>query len=91
MTLAQEQGIAALTTQTGEEVVFPPGDLYSDEPPLETHLHLQQLLLLLKCLNWFWQDRDNYFATGNLTVYYSPRQLKSEDFNWPRFLCRPRH
>lgn len=25
-------------------VVFPPGDLYSDEPPLESSLHLQQLM-----------------------------------------------
>ena len=26
-------------------VVFPPGNLYSDEPPLESSLHLQQLML----------------------------------------------
>ncbi|GAB4209777.1 MAG: hypothetical protein Fur006_69790 [Coleofasciculaceae cyanobacterium] len=25
-----------------EEVVFPPGDLESNEPPLETYLHLQR-------------------------------------------------
>jgi Uma2 family endonuclease len=66
-------------------VVFPPGDLYSDESPLETHLHLQQMLLLLKCLDWLWRDRNDYFATGNLTVYYSPRQRKSEDFRGPDF------
>jgi Uma2 family endonuclease len=66
-------------------VVFPPGDLYSDEPPLETHLHLQQMLLLFKCLDWLWRDRNDYFATGNLTIYYSPRQRKSEDFRGPDF------
>jgi len=66
-------------------VVFPPGDLYSDEPPLETHLHVQQMLLLIKCLDWLWRDRSDYFATGNLTVYYSPRQRKSEDFRGPDF------
>lgn len=90
MTLAQDPGTAALAPQApapqgGEDIVFPPGDLYSDEPPLETHLHLQQLLLLLKCLDWFWKERDNYFATGNLTIYYSPRQSKSEDFRGPDF------
>lgn len=90
MTLAQDQGTTApatqaLATQGIEDIVFPPGDLYSNEPPLETHLHLQQLLLLLKCLNWFWQDRDDYFATGNLTIYYSPHQRKSEDFRGPDF------
>jgi Uma2 family endonuclease len=64
-------------------VVFPPGDIYSDEPPLESSLHLQQLLLLLKCLDWLWKDRTDYFAAGNLTIYYSPNQLKSEDFRGP--------
>ena len=67
------------------EIVFPPSDLYSDEPPLESSLHLEQLLLLLACLKWQWRDRDDYFAGGNLTVYYSPRQLKSEDFRGPDF------
>lgn len=68
-----------------EEVVFPPGDLLSDEPELETYLHLQQLLLLLKCLDWWWRDRNDYFAAGNLTIYYSPKQLKSQDFRGPDF------
>lgn len=66
-------------------VHFPPGDLYSDEPTLETHLHLQQMLLLIKCLDWLWRDRQDYFATGNLTIYYSPHQRKSEDFRGPDF------
>ena len=66
-------------------IVFPPSDLYSDEPPLESSLHLDQLLLLLACLRWYWRDRNDYFAGGNLTIYYSPRQLKSEDFRGPDF------
>lgn len=66
-------------------VVFPPSDLYSDEPQLETYLHLQQMMLLLSCLNWLWRDRTDYFAAGNLTIYYSPRQRKSEDFRGPDF------
>jgi Uma2 family endonuclease len=67
------------------EVVFPPGDLYSDEPPLESYLHLRQILLLLSCLDWLWRDRSDYFAAGNLTIYYSPKQLKSQDFRGPDF------
>ncbi|MGB3298296.1 MAG: Uma2 family endonuclease [Phormidesmis sp.] len=66
-------------------VVFPPGDLYSDEPQLESYLHLQQMVLLLKCLDWLWKDRTDYFSAGNLTVYYSQRQRKSEDFRGPDF------
>lgn len=33
-----------------EDVIFPPGELWSDEPPLESELHLRQLLLLIECL-----------------------------------------
>ncbi|XPM52619.2 MAG: Uma2 family endonuclease [Leptolyngbya sp. IPPAS B-1204] len=76
----------AESAQSGAETpVFPPGDLYSDEPPLETYFHLRQLLLLLSCLEWYWRDRNDYFAAGNLTVYYSPNQRKSEDFRGPDF------
>ena len=78
--LSTDRLIAQPQSEPTEAVAFPPGDLYSDEPPLETHLHLQQLLLLLKCIDWLWQDRHDYFATGNLTIYYSPHQRKSEDF-----------
>ncbi|PZV05009.1 MAG: hypothetical protein DCF32_11605 [Leptolyngbya sp.] len=90
MTLAQDQGTAAfdpqtLATQGGEDIVFPPGDLYSDEPPLETELHLRQILLLIQTLEWLWGDRQDFYAFGNLTIYYSPRQLKSEDFRGPDF------
>ncbi|MEM6596714.1 MAG: Uma2 family endonuclease [Cyanobacteria bacterium P01_D01_bin.36] len=66
-------------------VVFPPSDLYSDEPQLESYLHLQQMVLLLNCLDWLWKDRNDYFSAGNLTVYYSPNQKKSEDFRGPDF------
>jgi hypothetical protein len=29
-------------------IEWPQGNLYSDEPPLETYQHLQQMMLLLK-------------------------------------------
>lgn len=68
-----------------EDVIFPPGDLWSDEPPLESELHLRQLLLLIECLELWWLDRQDFYAFGNLTIYYSPRQLKSEQFRGPDF------
>ncbi|WP_426777687.1 Uma2 family endonuclease [Lusitaniella coriacea] len=67
------------------EVIFPPSDLYSDEPPLETELHLRQIILLLECLEWLWRERNDFYAAGNLTIYYSPNQRKSEDFRGPDF------
>lgn len=68
-----------------EDVIFPPGDLLSNEPPLKTELHLRQLVLLIQCLEFWWKDRQDYYAFGNLTIYYSPRQLKSEQFRGPDF------
>jgi Uma2 family endonuclease len=73
------------TIELPDGVAFPPSDLYSDEPPLESYLHLQQMILLLTCLEWWWRDRQDFFAAGNLTVYYSPRQRKSEHFRGPDF------
>ncbi|AHJ30781.1 hypothetical protein NSP_44850 [Nodularia spumigena CCY9414] len=82
MTIAQELAPPAGIFQ---DVIFPPSDLYSDEPPLETELHLEQIMLLLKCLKWLWRDRNDFYAAGNLTIYYSPHQRKSQDFRGPDF------
>jgi Uma2 family endonuclease len=68
-----------------ESVVFPPGDLFSDEPPLETEFHLRQLVLLIQCLEAWWHARQDFYAFGNLTIYYSPHQRKSEYFRGPDF------
>ncbi len=73
------------TTEPNYEIIFPKGEYWSDEPPLETYLHLTQIILLLKSLQWLWQDRKDYFAAGNLTIYYSPNQKKSEYFRGPDF------
>ena len=76
-----------------DTVTFPPSDLWSDEPPLESDRHLKQIVLLLSSLEWWWRDRpnapeqrrNNFFAAGNLSIYYSTRQRKSEDFRGPDF------
>ena len=76
-----------------DAITFPPSDLWSNEPPLESDRHLRQILLLLSSLEWWWRDRpdaleqrrNNFFAAGNLSIYYSTRQRKSEDFRGPDF------
>ncbi|MDQ2099976.1 MAG: Uma2 family endonuclease [Tychonema bourrellyi B0820] len=82
MTAVQE---LAPSQDIQQNVIFPPGDLYSDEPPMETELHLRQMILLLQCLEWLWKDRNDFYAAGNMTIYYSPRQLKSELCRGPDF------
>jgi len=68
-----------------DDVQFPPGDLWSDEPPLESDLHREQIELLIRLLKWWWRDRQDFYVTGNLTVYYSHNQQKSEYFRSPDF------
>jgi Uma2 family endonuclease len=43
------------------------------------------MLLLISCLQWYWRDRQDYFVAGNLTIYYSAKQKKSEHFRGPDF------
>jgi Uma2 family endonuclease len=52
---------------------------------LETDFHRLQMTLLLACLEWLWQECNDFYASGNLTIYYSPHQRKSEDFRGPDF------
>jgi Uma2 family endonuclease len=73
------------TEELPEVIVFPPTDLWSDEPPLESDVHRLQMQLLIDCLTWLWRDRNDFYATGNLTIYYSPEQRKSQDFRGPDF------
>jgi|GEM_PF-4758791 len=86
MTIAQE-----IQRLPEEEIVFPPSDFYSDVtlpqavPHLETDIHLQQIIILLESLNWLWQERNDFYGAGNLTIYYSPHQRKSSDFRGQEF------
>jgi Uma2 family endonuclease len=67
---------------------FPPDDLWSDEPPLESDLHREQIDLLIRLMKWIFRPngmggRSDVYIAGNLTVYYSPNQKKSEFFRGP--------
>lgn len=81
MTIQQEQ--QPETEWKAFEV--PPRELYVSDPPVESHLHLRQMMLLIESLEWLWQDRDNFFVGANLMIYYSFTQQKSEEFKAPDF------
>jgi Uma2 family endonuclease len=66
-----------------DDVPLPPCNLYSDEPPLETDLHRRQIDLLIRLLEHWWHERNNFYISGNLTVYYSAVQTKKKDFRGP--------
>jgi Uma2 family endonuclease len=66
-----------------DEPNLPPTNLYSDEPPLETDLHRRQIDLLIRLLEYWWRNRNDFYVSGNLTVFYSAEQLKTRDFRGP--------
>lgn len=63
----------------------PPTDLWSDEPPLESDFHRDQIDLLIRILRWWWRNRNDVYISGNLTLYYNQEQLKTRDFRGPDF------
>ncbi|WP_287129713.1 Uma2 family endonuclease [Candidatus Cyanaurora vandensis] len=66
-----------------DDIKWPPTNLDSDEPPLETDFHRNQIDLLIRLLKYWWQDRPDFYISGNLTVYYNEQQLKRRDFRGP--------
>ncbi|HLP91189.1 MAG TPA: Uma2 family endonuclease [Nostocaceae cyanobacterium] len=64
---------------------FPPEELYSDEPQFESDFHLHQIMCLPGSLKLLWEDRNDFYATSNLTIYYSSRQPPSTEFPVPDF------
>jgi Uma2 family endonuclease len=74
-----------LTAQQLGELMPDATQLLSDEPEMESSLHYMQLMLLVSCLDWLWQDRQDYFIGANLTIYFSRQQLRNRDFRGPDF------
>lgn len=77
--------MAAITAKELELQMPDASKLLSDEPEMESSLHYMQLLLLVTCLEWAWQERNDFFIGANLTIYYSRQQLKNRDFRGPDF------
>lgn len=82
------QAIPKDTLLADDSLPLPPPDLWSDEPPLESDLHRDQIDLLVRLIRWIFRPngiggRSDVYVAGNLTVYYSPNQKKSEFFRGP--------
>jgi hypothetical protein len=48
----------------------------SDGEPMENERERFQMLLLLDVLEQYWHDRQDYYAGGNMFVYYSVQQAR---------------
>ena len=82
---AAVEPIVVASPPEAAEIECPPTDLWSDEPPLESDFHRDQIDLLIQILRWWWRDRNDVYISGNLTVYYNQEQLKTKDFRGPDF------
>jgi Uma2 family endonuclease len=66
--------------------VPPPGEheLPSDDgEPMESNEHRLQMVLLIQALKLAWADREDFFVGGNMFVYFSETQVKTNDFRGP--------
>jgi len=58
---------------------------YDDGIPLETPRHALQLQLLMDPLRLCWTGRQDLFIGGNMFVYFSLHQVRTQDFRGPDF------
>jgi Uma2 family endonuclease len=59
--------------------------IFSDDMPMESPRHRLQMELLIETLNLHWADRHDFYVGGNMFVYFSPNQVKNEDYRGPDF------
>jgi Uma2 family endonuclease len=60
---------------------FPNIDLPSEDgEPLETNWHRLQINLLVDIVKEHWRGRTDYFAGGNMFIYYSLEQARNHDY-----------
>jgi len=52
---------------------------------LESQWHVWQIWLLIDVVNGIFQGRDDFFAGGNMFIYYSVKQARDRDFRGPDF------
>ncbi len=78
------------TTTTHEPDVWlptlPPTDLiFDDGVPLESNRHRLAMNLLIDSVYAALAPREDFYASGNMFVYYSLAQIKNRDFRGPDF------
>lgn len=59
--------------------------LEEDREPLESNRHRAAMNLLLEVLAWLFRGRKDYFAGGNMFIYYSEEQARAPKFRGPDF------
>ena len=58
---------------------------YYDGEPMESELHLYQIILFIETLKLHWANRHDFYVAGDMAVYFSSRRVKNQDFRAPDF------
>jgi len=91
MTFVKEIEEIKETDEQSEEELFreahkPPTDLiFDDGEPMESNRHRIAMNVLIESINHHFRERNDYFAGGNMFIYYSKKQVKNYDFRGPDF------
>lgn len=56
-----------------------------DGEPLETPWHYYQMMLLIASIEFHWLGRKDFFAGGDMFMYYSEEHVFNKDFRGPDF------
>lgn len=65
---------------------LPPTDLpYDDGEPMESNWQRIQISLLVESTHRRWPGRTDFFAGGNMFIYYSVKQARDREFKGPDF------
>jgi Uma2 family endonuclease len=71
---------------TVPKILISAADLPAEDGiPLDSNWQRAQIDLLIELINIYWADRSDFYAGGNMFIYYSPKRLKSEDVRGPDF------
>ena len=84
--LTSEQQQAQITENVDWEPPMPPTDLiFDDGEPLESNRHRIAMNVLIRSMLTALAHRNDYFAGGNMFIYYSSAQARNRDFRGPDF------
>jgi len=86
MSLETTEPITSIIEPLEWQPPMPPTDLiFDDGEPLETNRHRVAMNVLIRSMNSDCLGRSDFFAGGNMFIYYSSKQARNRDFRGPDF------
>ncbi len=67
----------------GLDIVFPTNLPETDGEPLDSDWHRMAIDLLVEILRYHFRQRHDFFAGGNMFIYFSDEQVRNRDYRGP--------